>query len=125
MADDSPRCEWVRDDIAAMTGAALREMKAKADHHIVHERKERSDTVYLVRHWLNAKDGEVQRMRMVAIAGLPTGHELAVNGYSTEDCLFEVKHALLDIYHLDRLPGESPRDTRNRVHRTSLVVNDA
>jgi len=116
----------VRDDIAAMTGAALRQIKreGEANAHATKERAVQRDTVYLIVHRLNGKEGDGQRLRAVAIAGLPTGHELAVNGTSVEDCLFEARHALLDIYHLDRMPGDSPRDIRDRVHRTSWVVND-
>ena len=120
MADDKPRCEWVRDDIAAATNAMLREMKASADNH-AHERRvtRGNDTIYLM----------VERMpwgelRGRAVSGLPEGKVLEVDGRDIDELRFEARHALIEIYNQVRLPGDTSRDVRERVHATTIEVID-
>lgn len=126
MGNDSPRCEWVRDDVAAITGAALREIKraGEANARLPAERAVSRDTVYMVLEKTNGKRGEPDRYRCDAISGLPPGHSLTVYGKDAADCEFEARHALLEIYRLTRMPADTSRDILDRLHRTSLVVVD-
>jgi phosphoglycerate-specific signal transduction histidine kinase len=118
VSDDRPRCEWVRDDIAAATTSMLRSIKSNADHHAHAERAARGrDTVYLMVSRLG--NGMI---RATAVAGLPEGHVLEVDGRDMAEVEFEARHLLLEIYHLVRLPGDTSREVRERVHATTIEV---
>lgn len=122
---NAPRVQWVRDDVAAIATAALRQIKRDADHHVIEERKAApADTVYLISETMNGKEGQPSRVRVRVISGLPSHPDLSVVGADVDECLFELRHILLSVYHNQRMPTDTSEDIRNRVHRTSLVVSD-
>ena len=123
MESDKPRCEWVRDDIQTATRAALKAMtrEGEANAYRIEERRQSpGDTVYLNVERMPSKQGEPDRYKATAIAGLPEGRSLIVHGASTADCVFEARHELLEIYRLDRMPSDTSRDIRERLHRTKF-----
>lgn len=114
------KIEWVRGDVAEATTKALRELKSNADA----SARERvatvgSPTVYLLVE--RCADGG---LRGTVVSGLPDGQVVEVFGCDVAECLFEARHAVLNVYYRLRLPGDTVRDIRARLHNTTFEVID-